>query len=74
MAIKQVDAKGLRCPGPTLRLTSTCLAIPPGDIIDVVADCPSFEKDVKVWCERMKKTLLWIKDEGNNIKRAQIQM
>jgi tRNA 2-thiouridine synthesizing protein A len=44
-----------------------------GDILEVVADCPTFENDVKNWCRRNNKILLWIRDEGNGVKRCQVQ-
>ena len=68
-----VDAVGLKCPQPVLKITAKAPDLKPGDVLEVLADCPSFEKDVKMWCERMKKTLLWVRDEGDNKKRAQIQ-
>ena len=68
-----VDAVGLKCPQPVLNITAKAPDLKPGDVLEVLADCPSFEKDVKMWCERMKKTLLWVRDEGDNKKRAQIQ-
>jgi len=74
MATQTFDLKGLKCPQPTLRLTVLFLKAVPGDIFEVVADCTSFEKDVRAWCAQMKKPLLWIKDEGANVKRCQIQM
>ena len=74
MAIQIFDLKGLKCPQPTLRLTVFFMKAKPGDIFEVIADCPAFEKDVRAWCAQLKKPLLWIKDEGNNVKRCQIQL
>ena len=44
-----------------------------GDLLEVTADCPTFEKDVRQWCDRTKKTLMWVRDEGGGKKRCQIQ-
>lgn len=68
-----IDTKGLKCPGPTLKLTSMIFSMKTGDAVEVVADCPTFEKDVRDWCMRNKKTLLWVKQEPGNVKRCQIQ-
>lgn len=73
MAIHQLDAKGLNCPQPVLKIAAKATELQPGDILEVVADCPTFEKDVRNWCERMQKVLLSVKDEGNGVKRVQIQ-
>ncbi|MFH1540065.1 MAG: sulfurtransferase TusA family protein [bacterium] len=67
-----VDALGLKCPQPVLRIAAKSPDMKPGDIMEVTADCPTFEKDVRAWCDRMKKVLLWVRDEGGK-KRAQIQ-
>ena len=74
MPSQTFDLKGLKCPGPTLKLTSLMLELNKGDLIEVVADCPTFEDDVKGWCVRQKRVLLWIREEGNGAKRCQIQL
>ncbi|MBW1896569.1 MAG: sulfurtransferase TusA family protein [Deltaproteobacteria bacterium] len=43
-----------------------------GDILEVLGDCPTFEKDVRIWCERLGRAFLSIKDEGPRKKRIQI--
>ena len=72
MAVHQLNALGLKCPQPTLKITSMSLQMKPGDALEVTADCPTFEKDVRDWCMRFKKTLLWIRDEGP-AKKCQIK-
>jgi tRNA 2-thiouridine synthesizing protein A len=72
MAIQTIDARGLKCPQPTLKVTVAAVKMTAGDVLEVAADCPTFEKDVRDWCIRSKKTLLWIKQEGG-AKRCQIQ-
>jgi TusA-related sulfurtransferase len=56
-----------------LKIAAKSAELKPGDLLEVVADCPTFEKDVRQWCERTKKTLLWVKDEGGGKMRCQIQ-
>ncbi|HTP64524.1 MAG TPA: sulfurtransferase TusA family protein [Geobacteraceae bacterium] len=72
MAVTTIDAKGLQCPQPTLKVTAMSVKMKPGDVLEVVADCATFEKDVREWCARSKKVLLWMKAEGA-AKRCQIQ-
>jgi tRNA 2-thiouridine synthesizing protein A len=45
----------------------------PGDVLEILGDCPTFEKDVRIWCERLEKVFLSTKDEGRKKKRIQIQ-
>lgn len=72
MAVQLLDARGLKCPQPTLKVTVMAVKMKTGDVLEVVADCPTFEKDVRDWCTRSKKALLWIKEEGT-AKKCQIQ-
>jgi len=71
--LKTIDAKGLKCPQPTLMLLTESMKMKKGDIIEVVADCSTFENDVRQFCELKKKALLWIRAEGN-AKRCQVQL
>jgi tRNA 2-thiouridine synthesizing protein A len=73
MATHQLDCVGMKCPQPTLKVTVMSTKMKPGDILEVVADCSTFEADVKDWCARAKKTMLWCKDEGAGKKRIQIK-
>jgi len=72
MAVKVVDACGLRCPQPILKVTIAMPEMQPGDILEASADCASFEEDIRKWCERMSKTLLAITRDGDKVT-AQIQ-
>lgn len=71
MSVSQLDARGLKCPQPTLKLTVMSIKMKAGDELEVIADCSSFEGDVRDWCLRSKKTLMWIRDEGPH-KKARI--
>lgn len=73
MATHTLDCIGLKCPQPTLKITVLATKMQPGDIMEVIADCPTFEKDAREWCARAKKTMLWCKDEGSGKKRVQIK-
>jgi tRNA 2-thiouridine synthesizing protein A len=73
MAQVTVDCLGLRCPQPILKIAAKSAELNAGDTLEAAADCPTFEKDIRHWCERTKKTLMWIKDEGGGKKRCQIQ-
>jgi len=57
MAVQLLDARGLK-------MTVMALKMKPGDVLEVTADCPSFDQDVRSWCLRSKKIMLWMKDDG----------
>ena len=73
MAKEILDCSGMKCPQPTLKMTVASTRMKAGDILEVVADCPTFEKDVRDWCVRAKKTVLWVRDEGAGRKRVQVR-
>ena len=72
MAAFTLDVIGLRCPHPTLKMTVMGFKMKAGDTLEVTADCPTFEKDLRDWCSRSKMTLLWIRDEAG-AKRCQVR-
>ena len=58
MATRTIDAVGLRCPQPILKVTIAMPEMKPGDVLEVCANCESFEEDIRTWCSRLNKTLL----------------
>lgn len=72
-AQRVIDATGLTCPQPVLKLSVASSEMKPGEFLELIGDCPTFEKDITVWCNRLKKTLLLIRDDGNNRKTALIR-
>ena len=72
MATHTINALGLRCPQPILKIAAKVPEVKPGDLLEVTADCTTFEEDVRKWCERMKKTLLSVTVSGAT-KVAKIQ-
>ena len=73
MATEVLDTVGQKCPQPVLKIAVKAPDMNPGDILEVLGDCPTFEKDVRTWCERLGKVFLSIRDEGGDTKRIQIQ-
>ncbi len=73
MAIEILDTRGLRCPQPVLKVAVKSPDMKEGDILEILGDCETFERDIRMWCERLGKGLLSVKIEGNDIKKIQIQ-
>ncbi|MFO1318109.1 MAG: sulfurtransferase TusA family protein [Burkholderiales bacterium] len=57
-ALHRVDLRGMRCPGPIVRLNTEFRQLATGTEVEVVASDPVFELDVKVWCKRTGHALL----------------
>ncbi len=76
MKTLNIDVRGHKCPIPVLKMTVAVLQkdVVPGDTLDVLADCPTFEGDVRTWCDTMHKVLILMKEEPNNCKRAQVRI
>ena len=45
-----VDARGLRCPVPVLRLRDRLAALPAGTVVELLADDPLVTLDVPAFC------------------------
>jgi tRNA 2-thiouridine synthesizing protein A len=71
-----VDSKGLVCPLPILMMTSKLKKseVRPGDVMEVLSTCKTFDEDVRNWCAQFKKVLIFLREEGNGVKRCQIQI
>ncbi len=64
MAVEILDTLGLKCPQPVLKIAVKAVDMKTGDILEILGDCPTFERDVRVWCERLGKVLLSVKKDG----------
>ncbi len=73
MAMELLDACGRKCPQPVLKVAAKSADMKSGDILEVIGDCPTFEKDIRTWCSRTNRAMLSIKDEGKGRLRIQIQ-
>lgn len=52
-----IDAKGLKCPGPIVKVADTLRGLNDGDSVYVEATEDAFASDIKVWAERTGNTL-----------------
>ena len=54
-------------------MLSESMRMQKGDILEMIADCDTFENDVRQFCQIKKKALLWLRIEGT-AKRCQVQL
>lgn len=45
-----VDARGLRCPLPVIRLARAAAGLPAGSVLTVLATDPAAAHDIPAWC------------------------
>lgn len=68
----KVDACGLQCPGPILKLKKAFDEASVGDVVEVVATDPGFARDVQSWCKSTGNRLLSVEtDKGIVTARAE---
>lgn len=56
--VHEIDAKGLKCPGPIVKVADTLRDLSDGDIVHVEATEDAFASDIRIWCERTGNGLL----------------
>lgn len=56
--IINVDACGLQCPGPVIKLYEAMKQAHDGDIINIISTDPGFFADAASWCARTKNTYI----------------
>jgi len=72
-AVQVLDVLSLKHPDPIVKLALQSPDMKKNDILEIVGDCPCFERDVRIWCGRLKKSIISVKDEGQKSKRIQIR-
>jgi len=70
----QMNYKGLKCPQPVLKLTVAARTVPPGSTLEILADCPSFPKDLEKWCQKNGKVLISCIAQEGGLFQATVQM
>ncbi len=59
-----LDACGLQCPGPIMKVNQQIKTLNDGDILKVMATDPGFIPDVKAWCQKTGHTFIRDTKEG----------
>jgi len=64
---KNVDACGLSCPGPLMKVKSSIEELKEGEVLQVKASDPGFYEDIKSWCKRTNNSLLELNKQASEI-------
>jgi len=65
--VVEVDASGLQCPGPIMRLKNEIDRLSDGDTLRITASDPGFAKDVPAWCNMTGNKLLDVSTQDKKI-------
>lgn len=58
----QIDACGLQCPGPIMKLAENMKSAKENATLQIHATDPAFATDAKVWCERTGNTFIGVEE------------
>lgn len=64
-AIIQLDACGLQCPGPIMKVFDTIKSMNYNEILEVKATDPAFQEDIRTWCKSTGNQLMGVHFENN---------
>lgn len=66
--IIKIDACGLQCPGPIMKVSEKINEIKNGEIIEILSTDKGFKSDIEAWCDTTGNTLIGLNNENKTIK------
>ena len=63
-----LDCVGLYCPMPVLKTREEIDRLAIGEVLEMIADDPASEPDIKAWAKRAGQEIVSIDKEGNYLK------
>ena len=65
---KTLDCVGLFCPMPIVKTRQEIQKMQSGQVLEILADDPGFEKDLPAWCNMTGEKFLGMEKEGKILK------
>jgi tRNA 2-thiouridine synthesizing protein A len=65
---RTVDCLGLFCPEPIFRVRTELDNMKVGEVMEVLADDPAAEEDIRSLCKRLEQEILSVSKEGNTVR------
>jgi TusA-related sulfurtransferase len=62
MNVKEIDARGMQCPGPIVEVYKAVNAMKSGDLVKIQVTDKGFLEDVKTWCRKTGNELVSLED------------
>lgn len=69
----RVDARGLFCPMPVVKLKLELEKVKLNEVVEVIADDPGIMADLPVWCNQTGNILLYLKEEEKGVFVARVE-
>lgn len=67
MSEHHLNARGLLCPMPVIRVQNRVLALAPGDVLEVACTDPGALNDIPAWCRINGHRVLEARQDGGDI-------
>jgi TusA-related sulfurtransferase len=64
----EVDARGLRCPLPVIRLAQVARDAPAGTLVVLLASDPAARHDIPAWCRMREHDLLEVSEVAEYLR------
>ena len=65
---RTLDCIGLFCPEPVFRVRMELDSMKVGELLEVTADDPAAEEDIRSLCKRLEQQILSVSKEGNAVR------
>lgn len=65
---KSMDCVGLFCPMPVVKARQELDNMKPGEVLEIIADDPGFEKDLPAWCRASGHEFLELRRNGSLLR------
>ena len=65
---RTLDCIGLFCPEPVFRVRMELDNMKVGELLEVTADDPAAEEDIRSLCKRLEQQILSVSKEGNAVR------
>lgn len=72
MTVAVLDETGRPCPLPVIALGRALRGLPPGTVVQLVADDPVVQTDVPAWCDMVGARLLSCERGANGVFKIRI--
>ncbi len=69
----RLDCVGLFCPQPLFQTKQAIEGLKPGQVLEILADDPAAEEDIRRFCRRTGHELISVKNLPDNVKRILIR-
>ncbi len=66
--VRTIDASGLQCPGPIMRLGTEMKDLQPGQAVSIRVTDPGFATDIPAWCRSTGNTLVELTSESGGYR------